>query len=565
MTNTATDKTLIDVLAAGDSIFVDDTSASNTTKRFTPTQMVAFAEANPVQAILKNAANTYDDGKKQTFNPDATNPGINVGAQAGNPSSLVDGDIWLNSSSNQAFMRINGANVDIGAGAGGGDAWSDVVDAVITPDADGTRDFATTGTRFATGYFDNLTVTTAISATTFTGAVTGNASTATALETARTIGGVSFDGTANIVPDTITFANEATDTTCFVTFATAATGDLQPRTNTNLTYNSNTGLLGVTGSVTVDNLTINGNTITADTGALNLTPAAGSAIVLDGTINVDAGVVTGATSVTSTSFVGALTGNADTATALETARTIGGVSFDGTANIVPTTIAVTDTTDTTCFVALFESATGDLLPQTDAGITYNAGTGSLAPTILAATGAVSGSNLSGTNTGDEATASVTVSGISELATTAEVDTGTDTGRTITPDALAGSYAGTKSGTFYETDPTADLTTGNGKAYLHIPASIGGMNLVTVHAEVITAGTTGTLDIQIHNLTQAADMLSTVLTVDSGETGSDTAATPAVIDTANDDVATNDVIRLDIDAVHTTAAKGLIVTLEFRLP
>lgn len=174
-------------------------------------------------------------------------------------------------------------------------------------------------------------------------------------------------------------------------------------------------------------------------------------------------------------------------------------------------------------------------------------------------------NQSGTNTGDEAAASTTVAGISELATIAETDTGTDTGRTITPDALAGSYAATKTATFYETDPTADLTTGDGKAFIHIPASLNGMNLVSVHAEVITAGTTGTTDFQIHNLTQTADMLSTVLTIDSGETGSDTAAVPAVIDLANDNVATNDVIRLDIDAVSTTAPKGLIVTLEFRLP
>ena len=39
---------------------------------------------------------------------------------------------------------------------------------------------------------------TTVSATTFTGALTGNASTATALATARTIGGTSFDGTANV-------------------------------------------------------------------------------------------------------------------------------------------------------------------------------------------------------------------------------------------------------------------------------------------------------------------------------------------------------------------------------
>ncbi len=48
------------------------------------------------------------------------------------------------------------------AGGGGGDAWGDAVDAVITPDADGTRDLATTGTRFGTAYFDNLDITTNI-------------------------------------------------------------------------------------------------------------------------------------------------------------------------------------------------------------------------------------------------------------------------------------------------------------------------------------------------------------------------------------------------------------------
>ena len=53
-----------------------------------------------------------------------------------------------------------------------------------------------------------------------------------------------------------------------------------------------------------------GNLILDAGGAINLEPATGSAILLDGTISVDAGVVTGATSITSTAFVGALTGNA---------------------------------------------------------------------------------------------------------------------------------------------------------------------------------------------------------------------------------------------------------------
>ena len=52
-------------------------------------------------------------------------------------------------------------------------------------------------------------------------------------------------------------------------------------------------------------------------------------------------------------------------------------------------------------------------------------------------------NQSGVNTGDEAAASTTVAGISELATVAEVDTGTDNTRTITPLGLAGSGLQTK--------------------------------------------------------------------------------------------------------------------------
>lgn len=162
-------------------------------------------------------------------------------------------------------------------------------------------------------------------------------------------------------------------------------------------------------------------------------------------------------------------------------------------------------------------------------------------------------------------ASTTAEGVVELATQAEVDAGTDTGRAISPDTLAGSDLMIKYVQVTCFDYTTDTATGDGAGYFHIPAGLGGMDLVEVHAEVITAGTTGTTDIQIHNVTQAADMLTTKITIDSGETGSDTAATAAVIDTANDDVATNDLIRIDVDAVSTTAAQGLIVTLGFQLP
>ena len=50
-------------------------------------------------------------------------------------------------------------------------------------------------------------------------------------------------------------------------------------------------------------------------------------------------------------------------------------------------------------------------------------------------------NQSGTNTGDEPAASTTVAGIVELATTAETTTGTDATRAVTPDGLKDGYQG----------------------------------------------------------------------------------------------------------------------------
>jgi len=104
-----------------------------------------------------------------------------------------------------------------------------------------------------------------IEATKFDGALEGNADTATALETARNIGGVSFDGTSSInlpgvnaagnqntsgtaaIATTVTVADESSDTTCFPLFVTAATGNLAPKSGSNITFNSSTGVLATTG------------------------------------------------------------------------------------------------------------------------------------------------------------------------------------------------------------------------------------------------------------------------------------------------------------------------------
>lgn len=116
-----------------------------------------------------------------------------------------------------------------------------------------------------------------------------------------------------------------------------------------------------------------------------------------------------------------------------------------------------------------------------------------------------------------------------------------------------------------TDPNGDaLTTGDGKAHLFIPALLNGQNLVAAHAAVTTVSSSGLPTIQIHNVTQAADMLSTRITIDASEKTSYTAAAAPVIDTGNDDVATGDELRVDVD-VAGTGTKGLIVMLTFQAP
>lgn len=161
----------------------------------------------------------------------------------------------------------------------------------------------------------------------------------------------------------------------------------------------------------------------------------------------------------------------------------------------------------------------------------------------------------------------TTRGAVELATAAETTTGTDATRAVTPDGLAGSEFGVKLIEIMASDMSTAITTGDGKAGFMVPASLNGFNLIRAHAALLAAqSTSGTPTVQIRRARSgsAADMLSTRITIDANESTSHTAAAPPVIDTANDDVATGDLIYVDID-VAGTGAKGLLVTLEFQLP
>ncbi len=116
------------------------------------------------------------------------------------------------------------------------------------------------------------------------------------------------------------------------------------------------------------------------------------------------------------------------------------------------------------------------------------------------------------------------------------------------------------------NPDTDIEVADGLAYLPIPASLNGYNLVGIQGDLVTAGTGAAPTFQVYNVTQAADMLTTKLTLDAGEKTSATAATAAVIDTANDDVATGDQLRIDCDQIGSSVAgAGFMITLKFEKP
>ena len=116
----------------------------------------------------------------------------------------------------------------------------------------------------------------------------------------------------------ITMTGSASDTAVF----TAGTNGTLSIVTTDAAAAAANIQITADGTVDIDSAGV----LTLDSGAaINIEPAAGSAILLDGTISVDAGVVTGATSITSTAFVGALTGNV-TGNASGTAATVTGAA-----------------------------------------------------------------------------------------------------------------------------------------------------------------------------------------------------------------------------------------------
>lgn len=115
----------------------------------------------------------------------------------------------------------------------------------------------------------------------------------------------------------------------------------------------------------------------------------------------------------------------------------------------------------------------------------------------------------------------------------------------------GSAPGWQNGTRYmsfQLNTDVALNAGEDALRFRIPAALNGWNVSSIAASRKSG--TGIPSIGLRNVTDGVEVLSTNVTIDSGETDSSTAATPAVIDTSHDDVATGDQFAIDVDVAGT---------------
>lgn len=106
------------VLATGGALKTSTTGADtlliqayNTGGASYTTFLTLTAGASPTMSVDQSLS--WADGVKQTFNPNGTNAGINVGSQAGDPSAPANGDVWYDSSGHLYRVRINGSTATL--------------------------------------------------------------------------------------------------------------------------------------------------------------------------------------------------------------------------------------------------------------------------------------------------------------------------------------------------------------------------------------------------------------------------------------------------------------------
>lgn len=162
-------------------------------------------------------------------------------------------------------------------------------------------------------------------------------------------------------------------------------------------------------------------------------------------------------------------------------------------------------------------------------------------------------------------ASLTADGVVELATTAEIDTGTDSTRAMPVDQFVASDRNINFVDFIVVDVGVDVATGTTLVEWRCPFA---GTIIQDDAKKnflmawnATAGVTGTMVIDIH-LNGTTIMTTNKLDIETTEkTTADATTQPDLTTTA---IAAGDIITIDVDAIHSgTAAKGLSVRLPIR--
>ena len=289
------------------------------------------------------------------------------------------------------------------------------------------------------GTVTSVTGLSSLTSTNLIGALTGNASTATKLAATKNINGVAFDGSADITvaaaANTLTGTTLASNITASsltsvgtitsgvwsgttIAVANGGTGLTATPTNGQLDIGNGTGFTraaltqgsGITitnasGGITVAASGITSSNLSSTAGITNAqlanskTTLGTTDLILGGTITT----VTGLSSITSTNLIGALTGNASTATKLAATKNINGVAFDGSADITITAASntLTGTTLASNVVSSSLTSVGTITSGVWSGTTVAVANGGTGATTLS--GVLLGNGTSAISTATEGT------------------------------------------------------------------------------------------------------------------------------------------------------------------
>ena len=110
------------------------------------------------------------------------------------------------------------------------------------------------------------------------------------------------------------------------------------------------------------------------------------------------------------------------------------------------------------------------------------------------------------------------------------------------------------------DSAVIVSTGDGKFIFVVPPDLDGTYLTLAEAGISALGSDD-LEVTIYNLTQAVDMLTTPITIPSGDYASYLPVATDIAE-ANSQVAAADRISINVDAAGGGDAEGLMVILEF---